>query len=447
MAAEVYRDIGSVLVPPGQPGTRYRQLFVEGPDGQSFLFRDVPAASTAAAVATEMAGRYQADMPGDTQFAVVDHVGDGGTGRRLDPDSSLHDEGVTEGSRLRVGFRRQAATADPLIEVFRGDDYLPDGDTPLLPVLREAFGDVTGPDTDGVAFDLLFYELTDHTEDHGKPSLVNLRGSHGFVRVRIWRDGQLVYSGRHPVRELIGEPLRDLLRTRDPDIPHWGYGVRGAGLEGVAITRPAPRLIHEIRVEPAPGRPPVFTVERVSEPAPPRTSLAALGVPSAPDGPAPVPLPQVAVVLPAALETSLLRDHPFSGQMEEGGFLAGTLYRNAGRADGYLLHVTAVIPAERTGASEIGFTFTGESFLRINEQLAARAHGVTLLGWYHTHLFPAAPETGLSSVDVDLHRSTFRRPWQVAALVTITSDGRVLTFYQGTDDDNLTRVAYWTQPA
>jgi hypothetical protein len=444
----VYRDIGSVLVPPGQPDHLYRQLFVQGPDGQSFVFGDVPAAVTAAAVAGELAGRYPAGTPGDTQFALVDHVGDSGTGRRLDPDSTLHDEGVTDGSWLRVGFRRQAATrdpvtADPVIEVFRGDDNLPDGDIPLLPVLAEAFGEVTGPDADGVTFDLLFYELTDHAEDHGKPALVNLRASHGFVRVRVRRDGEVLYAGRRSVRELIGEPLRDLLRARDPDVTIWGYGVRGAGLDGVAIARPAPRVIHEIRVEPAPRRWPVFAVERVPEPEPPIGSLAALGVPSVVEAPIPAPLPRVALVIPGALETSLVRTYPFSEQMEEGGFLAGTVYRNAERADGYLLHVTAVISAERTGASEIGVTFTGESFTRVNEQLATRARGETLLGWYHTHLFPAAPRPGLSSIDVDLHRSTFRRPWQVAALVTITSDGRELTFYHSPDDAQLTQVPYW----
>lgn len=434
----MFRDIGSVLVPPGQPDYRYRRLFVAGPDGQSFLFSDVPAASTAADVAGELAARYQAGMPGESQFAVVDHVGDGGTGRRLDPDSTLHDESVCEGSTLRVGFRREAAAVDPVIEVFRGEDYLPDGDIPLVPVLGDVFAEVAGPDLDGVTFGLLFYELTDHSEDHGKPSLVNLRGSHGFVQVRIWRDGELLHSGRHFVRELIGEPLRDLLRTRDPDVAHWGYGVRAAGLEGVAITRPAPRVIHEIRVEPALRHPAVFSVERVPEPEPAGRSLAALGVPSAVD----MSIPAVGVVIPAGLETSLMRKYPFSEQMEDGGFLVGTVYRNADRADGYVLHVTAIIPAERTGASEIGFTFTGESFLRVAEELATRGGGETLLGWYHTHLFPASPRPGLSSIDVDLHRSTFRRPWQVAALITINGDGRELTFYRTDDIGDVTQTPY-----
>lgn len=421
----------------------FRQIFVEGPDGRSFVFSDVPAATAVRRIASEMASRYRDGIPGDDQAAVVDRVGDGGAGRRLDPDGTLHEEGVSEGSRLRVGFRRQAAAVAPVIELFRGEDYLPDGEIPLLPVLRGALGEITGQDCDGAAFDLFFYELTDHTEDHGKPALVNLRASHGFVRVRIRRDGELLYAGRHAVRELIGEPLRELLRTRDPDAGNWGYGVRGPGLEGVALTRPAPGVIHEVRVAPGPRRPPVFTVETLPEPEPPPGSLAALGVPGADTA----TTGTVTVVTPAALAASLVRTYPFSEQLEEGGFLVGTVYRDAGRADGYLLHLTDVIPAERTGASAIGFTFTGESFLRVSEQLAARAEGATLLGWYHTHLFPAASRPGLSSVDVDLHRSTFRRPWQVAALVTISAGGRELTFYHGRAGGQMTQVPYWPVPA
>lgn len=424
----------------------YRQIFVEGPDGRSFVFSGVPAATAVRHIATEMASRYRDGTPGDgtpgdDQAAVVDHVGGGGAGRRLDPDSTLHEEGVSEGSRLRVGFRRQAAV-HPVIEVFRGDDYLPDGEIPLLPVLREVFGEVTGPDSDGVAFDLFFYELADHAEDHGKPSLVNLRPSHGFVQVRIWRDGELLYDGRRPVRELIGEPLRELLRARDPDAGHWGYGVRGPGMEGVPLTRPAPEVLHEARVRAAPRRPPAFTVEPLPEPEPPHGSLAALGVSGA-DSETTAP---VAVVIPAALVTSLERAYPFSEQLEEAGFLAGTVYLDGGRDGRHLLHVTAIIPAERTGATPIEFTFTGESFLRVSEQLAARAQGETLLGWYHTHLFPATPRSGLSAVDVALHRSTFRRPWQIAALVTISAGGRQLTFYHGGDSGEMTRVPYWPVP-
>lgn len=336
-----------------------------------------------------------------------------------------------------------------VIEIFRSDDYVPDGEIPLLPFLRAVLGDVIGTEGDGpVQYRLSFYRLRDLTADTGSPSVVNLRASHGFVRVRASRDGVLLYQHPHPVRELVGEPLRHLLRQRDPDVTHWGYGLRGPGLSDIPLARPAPQVAHETRAS-ARRRRPAFTVEEVPAPEPPGSTLAALGADAPPPDRAPAGGHPVAVVIPGALRTALIREIPFSGEIEEGGFLAGEVYRDADRPGGYLVRVTAAIPAERTGASMIGFTFTGESFLRVSEQLAARGGGDVLLGWYHTHLFAATDRSGLSSVDVELHRSTFRRPWQVAALVNITGDGRVLRFYHGDGDDSgeMTMVPYWTAPS
>ena len=156
--------------------------------------------------------------------------------------------------------------------------------------------------------------------------------------------------------------------------------------------------------------------------------------------------PPIVVVIPGSIASWLLKIHEFSDEIEEGGFLAGTVYRDADRPSGYLVHVTAVLPAQRTGASMLNFTFTGESFLRVSHQLEDRGVAEKLLGWYHTHLFSATSHSGLSSVDVELHRSTFRRPWQVAALVNIPSRGRrVLRFYHGRDDE-MALVPYWVVP-
>lgn len=107
-------DIGWTLVPPGQPDYLLRQLFVEGPDGRRFRFSDVPVQSTVGSVATEMVEQYPEGLPGSDRPTVVDHVGADGTGRRTNPDNTLHEEGIGEGSRLRVGFQRTAAAVNPL---------------------------------------------------------------------------------------------------------------------------------------------------------------------------------------------------------------------------------------------------------------------------------------------------------------------------------------------
>jgi hypothetical protein len=52
-----------------------------------------------------------------------------------------------------------------------------------------------------------------------------------------------------------------------------------------------------------------------------------------------------------------------------------------------------------------------------------------MLGWYHTHLFAATDDIGLSTIDFRLHFTTFRLPWQIAGLVNLDGQQRVLRFY------------------
>lgn len=128
--------------------------------------------------------------------------------------------------------------------------------------------------------------------------------------------------------------------------------------------------------------------------------------------------------------------------MEEGGFVIGHRHADQGRPRRHLLEVTAIVPAQSTGASLLRFTFTGESFLRLGDLLASRGRGEIILGWYHTHLFAATPSFGLSTIDVRLHTSTFRRAWQVAALINLDEDHRVLRFYRS-DGDHLAEAPFW----
>jgi hypothetical protein len=107
-------DLGWTLVQPGQPDYLLRHVFVEGPDGRLFRFNDVPASSTVGSVAAEMVDYYTDELPGRDGPTVVDAVGVDGAPRRANPDNTLHDEGVSEGSRLRVGFQRRAAAVNPL---------------------------------------------------------------------------------------------------------------------------------------------------------------------------------------------------------------------------------------------------------------------------------------------------------------------------------------------
>lgn len=324
------------------------------------------------------------------------------------------------------------------IELYCTEDYVGAGRLRLLPLLKAVFEPIVGESLEGRRFHLSFHGPIDEQPLDGTPTLVNLRASRGYLVVRIFLDDRVIYQHPHTVREIIGEPLQRLLAEKYPDESHWGYGVQGEGLRHVGLVRPAPKPRDEIHLGLEPGRPAGFDLEEVPDREPPTGSLALLGVTGHPGA---VRTGVGVVLRPAAYDMLAVRT-AFSREVEEGGFLVGRVFRDGSRQGGHLIEIDAVIPAERTGASLLHFTFTGESFLRMSEQLARRNPDELLVGWYHTHLFPAHDTIGLSSIDVDLHRGTFRRPWQVAGLVNLDRNDRTVRFYHATET-HMALADYW----
>lgn len=330
------------------------------------------------------------------------------------------------------------------IDLYRTDDYVRFGRVGLPPILRAMFEPALEQSLDDAVFTLLFLAVADPAEVDGEPSVVNLRGSHGFVNVQISRDGKVLYQHPHSVREIFGRPLQKILATQYPDEKHFGYGITGPGLEHVALVRPAPRAVGSIDLRGGSGRPRLFRIEEVPEPDPPAASLADFGVVTSTDS---GDGPGERVVLSREVHDGLLRTMTFSREVEEGGFLIGQVYSDRERPGHCLVVVTEALSAERTGASLLQFTFTGESFLRINDLIARRqgdgsgpAH--KLVGWYHTHLFAATEKLGLSTIDIDLHTRTFKRKWHIAGLVNIDGDSRTLRVY-GWDGTQMHQLPFW----
>ncbi len=325
------------------------------------------------------------------------------------------------------------------LAIYRTDDYVPYVRLPILPILKEVFERLLKQSLQGCRFTLRFLPLADSSTLGGEPELVNLRSSHGYVYVQITREGEIIYQHPHPVSEVVGRPLQHLLADRDPSETHWGYAVDGPKLSSLRLTRPTPKVSGVMRVEARPGRAPLFDLQEVEQPLPPEISFSDLGL-EHPGGSHPV-----SVLLPDTIFRGFTSEIAFDDDVEDGGFLVGNVYRVNDLADHFVVRVSQVVPAERTGASMFHFTFTGESFLRINDQISQRDDGQQLVGWYHTHLFPATKHFGLSSVDLDLHTSTFRRPWQVAALVNLSKTGRMLRFY-ASGDDGVAQTTYQVTP-
>jgi hypothetical protein len=325
------------------------------------------------------------------------------------------------------------------VDLYRSPDYVRSHRISLIPLLRSVFEPLLGQSLTDARYGLTFIPVAAETVLDGKPVMVNLRTGHDWVYVSIAKDGVILYQHPHSVMEIIARPLQASLARREPDEGHWGFGIVGLDAFQAALLRARPEVAMSAHLRPGHAAAPLFHVEEVPTPEPPTASLEELGVPDAGDLSPDTP---VGVVLSAAAHENLARIMPLSTEAEEGGFLLGRVYRDTGRPGTFLVTVTAVIKAERTGASLLHFTFTGDSFTRISERIARQGTDEVLVGWYHTHLFSASDELGLSSIDVDLHADTFRQPWQVAGLINITDDERIVRFY-ATAPDGMAQLAFW----
>jgi len=325
------------------------------------------------------------------------------------------------------------------LAIYRTDDYLPDARQPIVPLLRKVFEPLLGRRLEGCRFSLQFLPVADAAPLPGKPYLVNLRSSHGYLYVQISEGQKVLYRHPHLVSEVVGRPLQRMLAKRDPAETHWGYSIDGPGMEAIRLVRPAPQIIGEMHLTSQPNRPQLFSLEEVEPEPPPLLSLRAHGLEAA------IGTHPVSVLLSRQVYEAFMNTMPLDDDVEDGGFLAGRVHRDADTPERLIVDVTAILPAERTGASFLHFTFTGESFLRVSELLARRGTAEQLVGWYHSHLFAATEQFGLSSIDVELHSSTFRLPWQIAALVNLTDRGRTLRCYAvaGTE---LTQASYLVRP-
>jgi proteasome lid subunit RPN8/RPN11 len=185
------------------------------------------------------------------------------------------------------------------------------------------------------------------------------------------------------------------------------------------------------------GKGPGFKIRRIEETPPPKKSMTDFGItPKENDKNA-----KVKVLIPQALQKDLCFNRPLSHEVEEGGFLLGRVFQDTDVEGSYLVELSIAPNAEYTGASFFHFTFTGDSFVGIKKKLQQRPNE-KVLGWFHTHLFPATTDMGLTSIDFTLHFGTFTFPWQVAGLINIDGSHRTLRFYVR-DNNNMILCPYW----
>jgi len=268
----------------------------------------------------------------------------------------------------------------------------------------------------------------------------NLYGDHpltyhtdaiGYIQLQIQYQGHWQYYHPHSIVEVLTPGLRQWLAEISNPPKAVGYRIVAPNIgQLVRQATPIPKGVTEITPY-APGEQPTFRIRPIPPPSPEPNSLKAFGalMPDKQWAASPDHTDFVNVLVDQQLHDEILYQRHFSNQMEEGGFLVGQIFENQDSPNTYIAHVKAMIPAEQVGASFLHFTFTGDSFERIKQRISMDYKGERLLGWFHTHLFPAYGALGLSAIDLRLHFTTFRIPWQIAGLINLDVHNRVLRFY------------------
>ncbi len=312
-----------------------------------------------------------------------------------------------------------------LIQLHEGKGLLSAHAYTLASVLRRSMCEIVGRKLENVFFDLQLQPVPLPARLNGKPTLDNLLPDYGYATLTIYKGDQVIYRHPHTVEELVAIPLQELLRKSYPDVDYWGYRIAGPGLPAT-LARSRPEVEGEVAVMPyADGERPRFQINRIEEPEPTPTHLGSFGV-SATESESRA---FVKVLIHDDVHRELTKERYFSPDVEEGGFLTGRVFRDRDHEGSFLLEITAALQAEHTGASFLQFTFTGDSFRAMKQTLRKQRMDERLLGWYHTHLFPATDDFGLSTIDFRLHFTTFQFPWQQAGLINVDGDHRTLRFY------------------
>ena len=305
------------------------------------------------------------------------------------------------------------------------------GPKDLLDLTEPFLRALTGGSRPGLGVSFLLYPIPSLDNDIAGDGFLAYRSErYGYVRIDVAAAGRIVYRHPHLVGEVVEPGVRAWLATEPRRAEVTGYRLVGPGIRAEA-DRPVPAVAGVTAVEPyAPGERPSFRLRPIPPPPPALRNLDSFGVPPIDPGwRGAYRTDQVKVIVDPRVRDDFNDRRRFSGEVEEGGFLIGTAYEDADQRGTWLTSIAAAVPAQHTGASFLHFTFTGDSFDHIKKTLERDYPGRQLLGWYHTHLFPARDDQGLSSIDHRLHLGTFRLPWQVAGLINLGDDDQVVRFY------------------
>lgn len=246
-----------------------------------------------------------------------------------------------------------------------------------------------------------------------------------YLHLRVRKKEEVIYDRWHTLDQIIASPLQKQLVRLFPKEKMIWYDFENARDRQQELVIPTPKVEGLMELRPYAKEHSPFRIKAIKQELPRRSMLDFVKHVDKHKQEA-----LVKILMTRSLHQDLLEQRQFSSEVEEGGFLIGKAFSDGERDNSYILKVTEAIEAKHTGASIFHLTYTGESFTVIKNFLRKHRPEERLLGWYHTHLFPAKEIMGLSSIDLNLHFNTFRIPWQTAGLINIDHNGnRVIRFY------------------
>jgi hypothetical protein len=315
-----------------------------------------------------------------------------------------------------------------LIEIYRGSQMKRVAALPFLPIVEQSLTRMYNWDLRRMQLNVTIVDVPDDSNYSGLPIVENLVPNFGFAYITVMDDGRVIYQHPHPLEDIVTRRLQQLLREKFPEETLWGFRLDLPGMPPASYHRPTPEVQGGFSVRPlSNGEKPRFQIRKIEEEQPPFCSLKSFDVVATDEQRTSL----VKVVISKELAEDLIRFRSLSDKVEEGGFLLGRVYSDEDNDGSYIVEIKEAPIASNTGASLLHFTFTGDSFAEVRQTLRESTKEYRIVGWYHTHLFPATETFGLSSIDNTLHFNTFRIPWQVAGLINIDFEKRerVLRFY------------------
>jgi hypothetical protein len=161
------------------------------------------------------------------------------------------------------------------------------------------------------------------------------------------------------------------------------------------------------------------------------------------------------VIIPQPIY-DLWREHlELSQENEEGGYIVGRVYRQPGSPPQesdeefrWIVEISDIFAAEGAIGTPVSLLFTHDTWSRGRIRRARDFPGRELVGWWHTHPFPASDAFGLSGWDQEKHARFFTRPYQVAILLNIEAEEpRTVRCYQRDSNGLLVETPYLVMPS